>query len=59
MNRSDERARGRLIEGTPVSAKELESLKEQIQDMQLEIDILKETIHVLKKDQTPAPEKLP
>ena len=50
MNRSDERPRGRLTEGTPVSAKELEALKEQIQDMQLEIDILKETINVLKKD---------
>ena len=46
MNRSDERPRGRLTEGTPVSAKELEALKEQIQDMQLEIDILKETINV-------------
>ena len=57
MNRSDERARGRPIEGTPVSAKGLESLKEQIQDMQLEIVILKETIHVLKKD--PGASKVP
>ena len=50
MNRSDERPRGDLTEGAPASTKELEQLKEQIQDMQMEIDILKETINVLKKD---------
>ena len=51
MNRSDERPRGDLTEGAPASTKELEQLKEQIQDMQMEIDILKETINVLKKTQ--------
>ena len=49
MNRSDERPRDRHAEGTPVSAKELEALKEHLQDMQAEIDILKETSNVLKK----------
>lgn len=57
MNRPDEKPRGHLTEGAPVSAKELEALKEQIQDMQLEIDILKETINVLKKD--PGANKVP
>lgn len=42
--------RGKLSEGNPVSSKEIEQLKTQIHDMQLEIDILKETLDVLKKD---------
>ena len=44
---------GQLIEGTPsaeASSNEIKHLKEQMQEMQLEIDILKETINVLKKD---------
>lgn len=35
---------------TIVSAKEVAEIKAKMQDMQLEIDILKETINVLKKD---------
>lgn len=50
MNPSDGRPRGKLTEGNSASSKELDELKAQIQDMQLEIDILKETIVVLKKD---------
>lgn len=49
MNASDD-PRGKLSEGEPSSTKEVEQLKAQIQDMQLEIDILKETLDVLKKD---------
>ncbi len=49
MNSHDD-PRGILKEGTPSSTKELDLLKQQIQDMQLEIDVLKETINVLKKD---------
>lgn len=45
---------GTLVEGsvssTDISSDEINQLKSQIQDMQLEIDILKETINVLKKD---------
>lgn len=45
---------GTLVEGsvssTDISSNEINQLKSQIQDMQLEIDILKETINVLKKD---------
>ena len=44
---------GTLVEGsvssTYISSDEINQLKAQMQDMQLEIDILKETIHVLKK----------
>lgn len=47
---------GTLVEGsvssTDISSDEINQLKAQIQDMQLEIDILKETINVLKKTQT-------
>lgn len=41
-----------LTEGSPssVSAPDLAQLQAQIRDMQMEIDILKETINVLKKD---------
>ncbi len=49
MNSNDD-PRGELRQGTPSSTNELYSLKQQIQDMQMEIDILKETINVLKKD---------
>jgi len=49
MNTGDD-PRGKLPEGEPVSSKEVEQLKAQMQDMQLEIDILKETLDVLKKD---------
>ncbi len=48
MNTKDD-PRGKLIEGT-TSSKEIDKLKQQVQDMQLEIDILKETLDVLKKD---------
>ena len=41
---------GELPEGEQISSKEMELLKFQIQDMQLEIDNLKETWDVLKKD---------
>jgi transposase-like protein len=49
MDTSDD-PRGELPEGKPSSTKDIEQLKAQIQDMQLEIDILKETLDVLKKD---------
>lgn len=48
MNSNDD-PRGVLREGTPSSTNEIDSLKQQMQEMQLEIDILKETINVLKK----------
>ncbi len=51
MNYDDD-PRGELSQGEQSSSKEMELLKSQIQDMQLEIDILKETLDVLKK--TPA-----
>ena len=38
------------MKGQSTSSKEIEDLKAQIQDMQLEIDILKETLNVIKKD---------
>lgn len=49
MNSADD-SRGKLVEGTTTSFKEMDALKAQLQDMQLEIDILKATIDVLKKD---------
>ncbi len=42
--------RKELTAGDLSSIKEIEQLKEQMQDMQMEIDLLKETINVLKKD---------
>ena len=51
MNSSNERSRGKLTAGEPASSKELDELKAKVQDMQLEIDILKQTIDVLKKTQ--------
>lgn len=49
MNSNDD-PRGKLPEGKTAFLRETEELKAQIQDMQLEIDILKETLEVLKKD---------
>jgi transposase InsO family protein len=49
MNIGDD-PRGKLPEGEPASSEEVEKLKSQMQDMQLEIGILKETLEVLKKD---------
>lgn len=51
MNPPNERGRGKLIEGKAASSQGIGELKAKIQDMQMEIDILKETIDVLKKDQ--------
>ena len=42
--------RGKLIPGTVSSSEEISRLNAQVQDMQMQIDILNETIHVLKKD---------
>jgi len=49
MNTNDD-PRGKLPAGEPASSQEVEQLKAQMQDMQLEIDILRETLNVLKKD---------
>jgi len=49
MNPADA-PRGHLAPGTPSSSEEINELKAQVQDMQMQIDILKETINVLKKD---------
>lgn len=49
MNPPNERGRGKLAERKAASSKELGELKAKIQDMQMEIDILKETIDVLKR----------
>lgn len=49
MNPKDDPC-GKLSEGEPASSQEVDKLKAQIQSMQLEIDILKETLDVLKKD---------
>ena len=51
MNPSNERSRGKLRVGEPTPSKGLDELKVKVQDMQLEIDILKQTIDVLKKTQ--------
>lgn len=45
-----ERSVENSISSTDISSDEINQLKDQMQDMQLEIDILKETINVLKKD---------
>ena len=50
MNSPKEHDRGKLSEGIPGSSAEIEDLKTQLMDLQMEIDILKETINVLKKD---------
>jgi putative transposase len=49
MNTKD-KPRGKLPKGKPPSTAEIKTLKKKVQDMQLEIDILKETLNVLKKD---------
>ena len=49
MNPPNERRRGKLIEGNAASSQEIDELKTKIQDMQLELDILKETINVLRQ----------
>lgn len=49
MNTGDD-PRGILPKGEASSSLEVEKLRAQVQDMQLEIDILKETLEVLKKD---------
>ena len=49
MNPKD-RPRSKLDPGDVSSSKEVDDLRSKLQDMQLEIAILKETINVLKKD---------
>lgn len=48
MNYDDD-SRGELTKGEESSSKEIELLKSQMQDIQLAIDILNETLDVLKK----------
>ena len=50
MNSPKEHKRGILSEGQYAASPEIDELKAQLADMQMEIDILKETIDVLKKD---------
>ncbi|NJP41798.1 IS3 family transposase, partial [Oscillospiraceae bacterium HV4-5-C5C] len=50
MKPTNERERGPLKEGTPDTNDVITQLKTQVQAMQLEIDILKATLDVLKKD---------
>ena len=52
MPRQDHIPRRKLIEkcSSPESSPEIRQLQEQIKEMQMDIDILKETIAVLKKD---------
>lgn len=50
MNSPKEHDRGKLPEGIPGPSAEIEDLKAQLIDLQMEVDILKETINVLKKD---------
>ena len=42
--------RGKLAAGKTTASREVEELKKQIYNMQLEIDVLKETLNLLKKD---------
>ena len=49
MNPGDN-PRGKLVPGTASSSEDINDLKGQVHDMQMQIDILKETINVLKKD---------
>ena len=51
MNSPREHKRGGLPEGESAPSAEIKELKERLLDMQMEIDILKETINVLKKTQ--------
>ena len=50
MNSPKEHSRGKLPEGKMTSSSEVEDLRARLMEMQMEIDILKETINVLKKD---------
>jgi putative transposase len=49
MNPKDD-PRGKLVPGTASFSEEINELKSEVEDMRLQIDILKETINVLKKD---------
>lgn len=49
MNPSDD-PRGELVPGTFSATEDIAELKAQVQEMQMQIDILKETINVLKKE---------
>ena len=49
MNPADN-PRGDIVPGIVSSTEEINALKVQVQEMQMQIDILKETINVLKKD---------
>lgn len=49
MNPTDA-PRGELTEGLASSSEEIDAIRAEMQDMQMQIDILKETINVLKKD---------
>ena len=50
MNPSNERPRGPLFPGKlSIDSEAFDEMKTKLQDMQLELDILRETIHVLKK----------
>ena len=49
MNPSDDPREG-LVPGTFSATEDIAELKAQMQEMQMQIDILKETINVLKKD---------
>ena len=49
MNPKDD-PRGRLVPGTASSSEEINELKSEMKDLRMQIDILKETVNVLKKD---------
>ena len=49
MNPEDD-PRGKLVPGTTSSSEEINELKSEMEDMRMQIDILKETINVIKKD---------
>lgn len=50
MKSPKEHNRGKLPEGQDSSSAEINDLKAQLMEMQMEIDILKETMNILKKD---------
>ena len=47
---SQDKPRGKLIAGAAASTEEISELQSKVENMQMEIDILKETISILKKD---------
>lgn len=51
INPPNERGSGKLLEGKTASSQEIDELKAKIQDMQMQIDILNDTINVPKKIQ--------